>query len=119
MLRRINNPKKRIRISLLLLYDVMAIFMSEYMALLIRYEFRPDKIKPEHLKLVLEFSVLNILLTVFIFSIFSLYESLWRYASVTELLNLTLACLVSAGVQLIVMYMLETANSIFFCNLRN
>lgn len=107
MLRRINNPKKRIRISLLLLYDVMAIFMSEYMALLIRYEFRPDKIKPEHLKLVLEFSVLNILLTVFIFSLFSLYESLWRYASVTELLNLTLACLVSAGVQLIVMYMLE------------
>ena len=107
MLRRINNPKKRIRISLLLLYDVMAIFMSEYMALLIRYEFRPDKIKPEHLKLVLEFSILNILLTVFIFSLFSLYESLWRYASVTELLNLTLACLVSAGVQLIVMYMLE------------
>ena len=95
-MRKIKNPKKRIRISLLLLYDVMAILLSEYMALLIRYEFRPDKINVDHLETMLKFSAVNVIVTLAIFAFFSLYESLWRYASVTELLNLTLACMVSA-----------------------
>lgn len=107
MLRKIKNPKKRIRISLLLLYDVMAILLSEYMALLIRYEFRPDKINVDHLETMLKFSAVNVIVTLAIFAFFSLYESLWRYASVTELLNLTLACMVSAGMQLIGTFMLE------------
>lgn len=106
-MRKIKNPKKRIRISLLLLYDVMAILLSEYMALLIRYEFRPDKINVDHLETMLKFSAVNVIVTLAIFAFFSLYESLWRYASVTELLNLTLACMVSAGMQLIGTFMLE------------
>ena len=91
----------------MLLYDVMAILLSEYMALLIRYEFRPDKINVDHLETMLKFSAVNVIVTLAIFAFFSLYESLWRYASVTELLNLTLACMVSAGMQLIGTFMLE------------
>lgn len=107
MLQKIKNPKKRVRISLLVIYDILIILLSEYMALLIRYEFHPEKIKQIYLTSLMNYSVINIIITILIFALFSLYESLWRYASVTELLNLTLACLVSSGVQLVGTYMLE------------
>lgn len=107
MLQKIKNPKKRIRITLLIIYDVFAILLAEYMALLIRYEFHPNRIREIYLESLLHYSVINIIVTILIFYLFALYESLWRYASVTELLNLTLACLVSAGMQLVGTYMLE------------
>lgn len=107
MFRKIKNPKKRIRITLLVIYDIFVILLAEYMALLIRYEFHPEKIKKIYLSSLLHYSLINIIVTILIFSLFTLYESLWRYASVTELLNLTLACLGSSGMQLIGTYMLE------------
>lgn len=107
MLRKIKNPKKRIRVSLLVIYDILVILIAEYMALLIRYEFHPERIKPIYLTSLMRYSLINLILTILVFSLFALYESLWRYASVTELLNLTLACLVSSGIQLIGTYMLE------------
>lgn len=107
MLRKIKNPKKRVRVSLLVIYDIQVILIAEYMALLIRYEFHPERIKPIYLTSLMRYSLINLILTILVFSLFALYESLWRYASVTELLNLTLACLVSSGIQLIGTYMLE------------
>lgn len=107
MFKKITNPKKRIRISLLLIYDVLVILLAEYLALLIRYEFNPSKIKLIYITSLEHYTIINIICTILIFGLFSLYESLWRYASVTELLNLTMACLVSAGVQLVGTYMLE------------
>ena len=101
------NPKKRIRVSLLILFDIAVILMAEYGALLIRFEFRPELIKPEFLDALGHYSVINIVLTLVIFALFSLYESLWRYASVTELLNLTLACIISSMAQVVVTYMLQ------------
>lgn len=101
------NPKKRIRVSLLLLFDIAVILLSEYGALLIRFEFRPATIKPEFLDALVHYSPINIVLTLVIFALFSLYESLWRYASVTELLNLTLACIISSMAQVVTTYMLQ------------
>lgn len=104
---KLKNPKKRIRVSLLLCYDIGAILLAEYCALLIRFEFRPSLIKDVFLDSMLHYSFINILCTLLIFSLFSLYESLWRYASVTELLNTVLACVLSAMVQIVGMYMLQ------------
>ena len=56
---------------------------------------------------LLQYSAINVIVTLLIFAFFSLYESLWRYASVTELLNLTMACLISSCLQLVGTYMLE------------
>ena len=104
---KLKNPKKRIRVSLLLCYDIGAILISEYGALLIRFEFRPSLIKEVFLESMLHYSFINVLCTLLIFSLFSLYESLWRYASVTELLNTVLACVLSSMVQVVGMYMLQ------------
>lgn len=105
-IRGLKNPKKRIRVSLLILYDILVIGISEYMALLIRFEFRPGMIKKVFLESMIHYTPVNIGCTLVIFALFSLYESLWRYASVTELLNLTLACIVSSMLQLVGMYMM-------------
>lgn len=105
-IRGLKNPKKRIRVSLLILYDILVIGISEYMALLIRFEFRPGMIKKVFLESMIQYTPVNIGCTLVIFALFSLYESLWRYASVTELLNLTLACIVSSMLQLVGMYMM-------------
>ena len=104
---KLKNPKKRIRVSLLLCYDIGAILISEYCALLIRFEFRPSLIKEVFLESMLRYSFINVLCTLLIFSLFSLYESLWRYASVTELLNTVLACVLSSMAQVVGMYMLQ------------
>ena len=101
------NPKKRIRVSLLLLYDIAVILLAEYGALLIRFEFRPSAIKPEFMEELIHYSPINIVLTLVIFALFSLYDSLWRYASVTELLNLTLACIISSMAQVVGTYMMQ------------
>lgn len=105
-IRGLKNPKKRIRVSLLILYDILVIGISEYMALLIRFELRPGMIKKVFLESMIQYTPVNIGCTLVIFALFSLYESLWRYASVTELLNLTLACIVSSMLQLVGMYMM-------------
>lgn len=104
---KLKNPKKRIRVSLLLCYDIGAILISEYCALLIRFEFRPSLIKEVFLESMLHYSFINVLCTLLIFSLFSLYESLWRYASVTELLNTVLACVLCSMAQVVGMYMLQ------------
>ena len=107
ILKKFKNPKKRIRVSLLLCYDTGAILIAEYFALLIRFEFRPSMIKEVFLHSLMSYSFLNLLCSISIFAFFSLYESLWRYASVTELLNTVLACVVSSVIQLVGMYMLQ------------
>ena len=102
----LKNPKKRIRVSLLILYDILVIGISEYTALLIRFEFHPGMIRKPFLESMIHYTPINIGCTLIIFALFSLYESLWRYASVTELLNLVLSCIVSAMFQLVGMYMM-------------
>lgn len=97
----LKNPKKRIRVSLLILYDILVIGISEYTALLIRFEFHPGMIRKPFLESMIHYTPINIGCTLIIFALFSLYESLWRYASVTELLNLVLSCIVSAMFQLV------------------
>ena len=79
----LKNPKKRIRVSLLILYDILVIGISEYTALLIRFEFHPGMIRKPFLESMIHYTPINIGCTLIIFALFSLYESLWRYASVT------------------------------------
>ena len=91
---------------MLILYDILVIGISEYTALLIRFEFHPGMIRKPFLESMIHYTPINIGCTLIIFALFSLYESLWRYASVTELLNLVLSCIVSAMFQLVGMYMM-------------
>lgn len=100
-----NNIPKLIRILLLIIYDSVAVALAEFLALWTRFEFHINQITSEYLYHALYYLILNIVVTVLIFAFLKLYSSLWRYASVQEMLNVFIACMLAAGSQSIGMHM--------------
>ena len=81
----------------LLIYDIAAVFASSVMALWMRYEFVYKDIDPVFLNSVYSFMPITMLITVVVFEILRLYNSLWAFASVNELQNIVAACGVTAA----------------------
>ena len=103
-----NEAAKYIRIAVLLIYDILAVFLAEIISIWTRFEF---SLKNEQCIPFLETAVryfwINVCVTLVIFAIMHLYNSLWKYASVQELLNVVVACLLSAALQSLGMHMLQ------------
>ena len=88
----------------LVFVDIILISMSIYSTLLIRFNFELDNI-PEHFVQSINSTIaFNILGTIVIFSLFRLYTTLWRYASIKELTYIALACFGSLGLNLLLFY---------------
>ncbi len=85
---------------MLVILDIISINLSSYLALLIRFELRWTSIEPECLEAVNRMCLINTAGTMLIFLIFRLYHSLWRYASIRELVNVLLACIISSVVHI-------------------
>ena len=81
----------------LLVYDIFAVFASSVLALLIRYEFVYDAIDKKFLNSIYSFMPFTMLITVMVFEVLRLYNSLWAFASVNELQNIVAACGVTAA----------------------
>ena len=92
------NYQKFYRRTALIAYDIISIVASSFLALLFRYDFNLGEVQTEFLIPVRNFLGINVLLTIFIFYLFRLYNSLWAFAGETELQNLVLACLTSSVV---------------------
>ena len=101
-----NETPKMLRVLLLLIYDASAVVMAEFLALLTRFEFSVSQITPVYLDHALYYVAINIVVTIVIFAFLKLYNSLWKYASVQEMLNVFVACALAAGSQSIGMHML-------------
>ena len=84
------------RRTALILYDILSITASSFLALLLRYDMHVDAIPDEFILPVRNFLPLNILLTLAIFYFFRLYHSLWAFAGENEMQNLVAACFLSA-----------------------
>lgn len=102
----IENTNKTMRVVLLVIYDICAICLAEFMALWTRFEFSFSHIDVQYLDRMYRYMPINVVSTLIVFVVARLYSSLWRYASVQEMLNVVVACLVSAGLQSIGMYMM-------------
>ncbi len=102
-----DNTGKTTRVALLLIYDIMAVCLAEFMALFTRFEFSFQGVNNVYLELAGRYTLINILTTLIIYALFKLYSSLWRYASVREMLNVVAACMVSSFVQSFGMHMLR------------
>ncbi len=89
------NYTKLYRQIALVIYDVISIIAASYLAILLRYEFRFSEVMEEFMTPVNRFLPINIVLTILVFYIFRLYQSLWAYAGETELQNLVMACVIS------------------------
>ncbi len=90
------------RILLLVIYDTLAVVASAYGALFIRFEFSIKSINKYYLEQATDYLLFQIIITIVIFTILSLYQSLWRYASVRELFTLVAGCIFTSALQVIV-----------------
>ena len=101
-----DETPKTLRIILLIIYDAFAVGVAEFLALWTRFEFSISQITPEYLERAWYYVAINIVITILIFAFLKLYNSLWQYASVQEMLNVFVACALAAGSQSVGMHML-------------
>lgn len=74
-----------LRRLVLILYDILAVIVSSYFALFLRFDFSFGDI-PENYEQVVTIALpFSILLTLIVFMVFRLYSSLWTYAGAMEL----------------------------------
>lgn len=93
------NKKLIFRIILLVLMDMLIITAAGPLAIYVRYNlfFEPQAI--EFIENIFQYLPVNLLLTVIVFAVFRLYQGIWKYASASDLVNIIVACLVSAVTQ--------------------
>ncbi len=89
------------RIIALVLMDIMATLMSSFAALYLRFEFSFREIPKEYLNRYERIIPYTVGFTLLFFLIWRLYKSVWRYASATELLNISFATSSTALAQVI------------------
>ncbi len=102
----IEKSAPRNRLALLIFLDLLIVALSGFLALYVRYDFRFEKINALYMQREMYALPLHLLVTFALFVLFRLYKSVWKFASVTEFLNVIGACSSSIILQIIYMYAL-------------
>lgn len=98
---------------LLVIWDAVCINLCSFAALFIRYELNwgrfirsgiTDDYPKGYVTTLQELIIINTIVTLIIFMFFRLYNSLWRYASLGEVLNIAIACGLSAVVHFLTVF---------------
>ena len=95
------NTAKFYRRLVLIIYDIISIIAASYLAVLIRYDFHISSVPDHFMKPINEYLAINIFITIIIFAVFRLYDSLWAFAGEMELQNLVMSCTISGVVSAI------------------
>lgn len=82
--------QKRIRIAMFIVLDILAMTMCSFLSIGLRFDFHD--IPNIYIDNIYNFLIIDSIIIVAIFSIFKIYKSMWSYASITELINIILAC---------------------------
>lgn len=96
------------RIALLVMADILSILLASVFSLYVRYDFKFMDVLRPHWEAILECYLPNIALLLIVFSIFRLYNSVWRYASDTELMNNVIAVFLCALMQPVLCWLTST-----------
>lgn len=97
------------RRAILLIYDICAVIASGYLSLFVRYDLNFSVIPMEYEVVMRKSLPMAIVITIVVVALFRLYSSLWTYAGMTEILNITAAALIS-GIAELVIVTLEDKN---------
>lgn len=96
------NAKILIRRIYLICYDISAVALASYFALLLRFDFHPNDVPPQYLTVLWQTIWISMFATVVVFGAFRLYSSLWTYAGLTEMMYMTSACVVDAVINTVI-----------------
>lgn len=96
---------------LLIIWDIFCINLCSFLALMMRYDLNFERVKIAgngmdggYLHTITIMALANTVVTVVVFALFRLYNSLWRYAGVNEFLNVVFACMISGAVHFLVVF---------------
>ncbi len=89
---------------LLVMLDAASVALACYAALAIRFRIDGNQIPLEYTNSVESVLAINIIVSILIFSFLRLYSSLWRYASLTELMNILIGGGISVLFNIVVYY---------------
>lgn len=98
-----------LRRAVLLIYDVCAVIAAGYLSLFVRFDLIFSAIPVEYEMVVRQSLPMAVIIAIVVFALFRLYSSLWTYAGMTEILNITAAALI-AGIAELVIVTLENKN---------
>ena len=82
--------QKKIRIAMFIVLDILAMTMCSFLSIGLRFDFHD--IPNIYIDNIYNYLLIDSIIIVAIFSIFKIYKSMWSYASITELINIILAC---------------------------
>ena len=92
--------------AILLVLDISFINICSLLALQVRFNLQLTRIPEEYMISVKEMVLINTIVTILIFAGFRLYTSLWRFASVKELVYIAEACVGSVIINMMLYYWL-------------
>lgn len=101
MLRLIKENKLLLRRIFLIILDCLMINVCAFMAILIRFDLSISSIPTHYLDAILAYVPWNTIITILIFYCCRLYHSLWKYASIDEVTNVMIGCILAAAAQYI------------------
>ncbi len=96
-----------IRIILLVILDIISILVVTVFAIYVRYDFSFKDLPEYFLKSTIAFIPINLIITLISYAAWSLYTSVWRYASATELINIIGAVITATIGQVICKYIFK------------
>lgn len=79
---------------MLILYDIITVTIAYYIALWLRFDCRFSEIPSEYLSAWLKFAPIYAVLSIVVMWILHLYQSIWKFASFTELKRILMATVV-------------------------
>ena len=87
--------------ALMMLFDAIAVNMAYYLALVLRYyvrfQFDPDSVR--FLEGFWQFAPYYIVLTIAVFYVFRLYNTMWRFGGLQDLIRILMACIATSIIQ--------------------
>lgn len=95
--------------------DVLLINAASFFALFVRFEFNfPELIESNFLFNILKISPLSTTVTILIFIFFKLYRGIWKYAGVDEFMTICTACISSAAINTILLFIFRFTFNLTF-----
>ncbi len=92
------------RIILLVTCDILGVLLASVLSLYVRYDFRFMEIPQDFWYGAIDMFLPNVLILLLFFTIFRLYNSVWRYASDAEMINNGIAVILCTLMQQIIFW---------------
>ena len=100
------NKQLIIRRFGLVVIDILSVALATYLGLIARFDFDPSFVQGSvYGQTAWNYLPYSIVITILLFWVFHLYQSLWQYAGTPEIINIFLSCVFSAISQMIIVYM--------------